>query len=312
LSSQLLEKTMNNSAYHPFRSAEAKAEYLARYDEAAKGWPIPSECTMIDTSFGQTFVRISGPVDAPPLVLLPGAGTCSLMWSLNAAVLSQKHRTYAVDSLINTGCVGRSVYTRAITGPEDATTWLDELFDGLGLTDKINLLGPSFGGWLASQYALHAPDRLSKVVLIAPAGTVLPFSGEFLQRTMSLYINPSRDTYMSVFEWNFSDLEQQNYPVLEALVDDFLISARCFETLNPRELPSLTAMSDAELQRINVPTLILLGENEVLYSAQAAFQRLKNVAPHIQTAVIPDAGHDLLIVQTEMVNQKILAFLESS
>ncbi len=100
---------MKTPAYHPFRSAEAKAKYLALYDEAAKDWPIPSEGRMVDTSYGQTFVRISGPVDAPPLVLLPGAGCCSLMWRLNIEALSQRHRTYAVDTLINIGCVGRSV-----------------------------------------------------------------------------------------------------------------------------------------------------------------------------------------------------------
>ncbi|HEX2909046.1 MAG TPA: alpha/beta hydrolase [Phototrophicaceae bacterium] len=300
---------MTTTAYHPFRSAEAQAEYLAQYEAAAQAWPIPSECQMVDTLYGQTFVRISGPVDAPPLVLLPGAGTCSLMWSLNVEALSTNHRTYAVDGLINTGCVGRSVYTRAITGPNDANTWLDALFDGLGLMAKVNLVGPSYGGWLASQYALHAPERLNKVVLVAPAGTLLPFSGEYLQRTMALYLTPSRDTYVNVFKWNFSDLARQNETLLEALVDDFLLSARCFESPNPQALPVLTALSDAELQRFSVPTLVLIGENEVLYSAQAALQRLQAVAPQIRTELIPNAGHDLLLVQTELVNQKLLAFL---
>ena len=97
--------------------------------------------------------------------------------------------------------------------------------------------------------------------------------------------------------------------LLEAMADDFLLSARCFEPVKPKELPKLTSMSDEELQRITTPTLFLVGENEVLYSAQKAVQRLHAVMPHIQTEVIPNAGHDLLLVQTEMVNQKIAAFL---
>lgn len=299
--------TLSND--HPFHSAEAKAEYLALYDEAAKRWPVPSESKLVDTSYGQTFVRISGPVGAPPLVLLPGAGSCSLMWRLSIEALSEHHRTYAVDSLINTGCVGRSVYTRPITGPVDATKWLDELFDGLNLPDNINLIGPSYGGWLASQYVLHAPDRLSKVILVAPAGTVLPFSGEYLQHTMSLYMNPGRDTYLSFFEWNFKDLAQKDRQMLEAIADEFLVSARCFVPPDPTQLPSLTALNDEELQSIKVPTLILIGENEVLYSAPQAIRRLDEVAPQIRTEIIPHAGHDLLLVQTEMVNQKIGAFL---
>lgn len=301
---------MITSPYHPFRSPEAKADYLTRYDAAAAAWPILSESQTVETAYGSTFVRISGPVDAPPLVLLPGAGSCSLMWSLNIKALSEEHRTYAVDSLINTGCVGRSVYTRPITGSDDAAHWLDELFTRLGLTDAINLLAVSYSGWLASQYALHFPNRLNKVILVAPAGTVLPFSGEYLQRTMALYMKPDRDTYLDFFKWNLSDLARKSYPLLEALVDDFMISTRCFVPPHPNEMPVLTAISDEEIQRIaGVPMLVLIGENEVLYSAQEALGRLQAVAPQIQTELIPHAGHDLLLVQAELVQQRILAFL---
>lgn len=298
--------------YHPFRSAEAKAEYLAHYDEAAKDWPVPSEGRMVDTSYGQTFVRISGPVDAPPLVLLPGAGTCSLMWTPGIEALSERHRTYAVDSLINTGCVGRSIYTRPIKGPDDTVNWLDELFNALDLGGNIYLLGASYGGWLASHCALHCPDRLSKIVLVAPAGTVLPFQEEYLRHSMSLYMTPGRDTYRRYFRWVFKDLTRENSQMIEALVDDFLLSARCFAPPNPQEMPVLTALSDEELQRINLPTLFLVGENEVLYSAQEAIQRLNEVAPHIQAEIIPHAGHDLLLVQTDIINQKMVAFLAQS
>jgi pimeloyl-ACP methyl ester carboxylesterase len=297
------------AAYHPFRSAEAKTAYLTYYDEAARDWPVASEDRTTDTSYGQTFVRISGPVDSPPLVLLPGAGSCSLMWMQNIEALSARHRTYAVDSLIHTGCVGRSVYTRPITGPEDAVTWLDELFDTLGLGDDINLMGGSYGGWLVSQYVLHAPDRLGKVVLVAPAGTVLPFRGAYLFRSMLINLSPRRSTYIRYFRWVFKDLARVNPKMIEALADDFLMSVQSFEPVNPKEMPLLTALSYEELKSIKVPTLFLVGENEVLYSAQKAVQRFNEVAPEILTEIIPNAGHDLLLVQTGMVNQKVTTFL---
>jgi len=300
---------MTISEVHPFRSAEAKAEYLALYDEAAKNWAVPSESKMIDTSYGQTYVRISGADDAPPLVLFPGAGTCSLMWALNVEALSQNYRTYAVDSLINTGCVGRSIYTRSISDVNDATVWLDDLFNGLGLSNNINLLGPSYGGWLASQYALYCPERVNKVVLIAPAGTVLPFSGAYMMGSIFLAILPFRFVYQKFFRWSFPDLARQNSQFIDAMIEEFMISARCFVPPDPKEMPRLTAMTDAELQSIDVPTLVLIGENEKLYSAQDAIQRLKTIAPQIHSELIPDAGHDLLLVQTETVNRKILSFL---
>jgi len=300
---------MITTAYHPFRSIEAKETYLSRYDEMAQEWPVPSEDRLVETAYGQTFVRICGPVDAPPLVLLPGAGACSLQWLLNIEALSQHHRIYAVDSLINLGCVGRSVYTRAITGAEDAVSWLDELFSTLGLDVNINLLGASYGGWMASQYALHAPDRLNKVVLVAPAGFVLPFRGGYMLRSVLLNVFPHRNMYIRFFKYSFNDLAQKDSQFLEAMADDFLLSARCFEPVNPKELPSLTPLTDEELQHMKVPMLFLVGENDVLYSAWKALKRLNQVAPQIQAEVIPNAGHDLLLVQTEMVNQKIVTFL---
>jgi hypothetical protein len=48
-------------SYHPFRSAEAKEQYLKLYDLRAKKWPVACETRMVDTSYGSTFVRISGP-----------------------------------------------------------------------------------------------------------------------------------------------------------------------------------------------------------------------------------------------------------
>jgi pimeloyl-ACP methyl ester carboxylesterase len=59
-----------------------------------------------------------------------------------------------------------------------------------------------------------------------------------------------------------------------------------------------------------MPTLFLVGENEKIYSAQQAVEHLNTVAPNIETAIIPNAGHDLTLVQADVVNDRILDFLE--
>ena len=54
-----------------FKSSEDEAAYLAAYDATLKKlWPIPYEEVEIQNRFGMTHVVISGPKDAPPLVLL--------------------------------------------------------------------------------------------------------------------------------------------------------------------------------------------------------------------------------------------------
>ncbi len=294
--------------YHPFRSAEAKEEYLQLYDDRAKSWPVPSETKMVETSYGQTFVRISGSADAPSLVLLPGGSATSLMWIPNVEALSGHYRTYAVDNIYD---VGRSVYTRTMQSSNDLVAWLDELFSALALGDNINLVGLSYGGWLTSQYALHFPNRLNKIVLLAPAATILPFSPEFLKRAM-LLMTPSRESYMNVFTWlmeNAVKNDEVNQWLVERAVDDILVALKCFKF--KMRVP-LTVLKDKELESIKVPALFLVGENEKIYSAQQAVQRINEVAPQIATEIIPDCGHGLTIEQTEMVDKRILEFLRRS
>jgi pimeloyl-ACP methyl ester carboxylesterase len=89
----------------------------------------------------------------------------------NIVALSENYRTYAVDNIYD---YGRSIYTRKIGIPDDFVGWLDELFTALKLGDNINIMGLSYGGWIAAQYALRLPERLNKIVLLAPVCTVLP------------------------------------------------------------------------------------------------------------------------------------------
>jgi len=70
-----------------------------------------------------------------------------------------------------------------------------------------------------------------------------------------------------------------------------------------------TILSDEELQSIKTPTLFIVGENEKLYSAEKALNRLHAVAPQIETAMIPKCGHDVSLVQGEMMVAKVLEFL---
>ena len=294
------------TAYHPFRSMTAKKQYLNLYDIRAKKWPVASETRFVDTSYGQTFVRMSGPVGAPPLVLLHGGGGNSLQWMPNIEALSKSYRVYAVDNIYD---YGRSVYTKTIKVPDDFVNWLDELFSALELANNINLMGLSYGGWLTGQYALRFPDRLNKIVLLAPAGTVLPLRLEWIMRAV-LCLVPHRYFTKSFMYWLLEDLAKKDEAsriMLDEEVDATLVRISSFK---PSRLINPTVLEDGELKSIKVPTLFLVGEHEKIYSAQKAIQRLHKVAPNIKTEVIPNAGHDLTIVQAEMVNTKVLEFLK--
>ena len=291
--------------YHPFRSEKAKQTYLTYYNEHAKRWPIPSEKKMVKTSFGQTFVRISGPEDDPPLVLLPGDSENSLAWIAQIEALSADYRTYAVDNIFDWG---RSIYTRPMKKPGDYVQWLDELFTALEL-DNINLMGFSYGGWQASLYALSYPERLSELILLAPAATVLAGRLELMVRGIIYYFIPTRFIIQNYLYWYNADSVrkgEKSREVIDNMVNEALLSFKCFKR---RGFVAPTVLTDEDWQKIEVPTLFLVGENEVTYSAQKAVQHLNKVAPKVKTVITPDAGHDLAIVKPEWVNDEVLKFL---
>jgi pimeloyl-ACP methyl ester carboxylesterase len=296
--------------YYPFKSVKAKEQYLNYYDKRAREWPVASESRIVETSYGKTFIRISGPISAPSLVLLPSTSATSLIWLPNIRALSKQYRVYAVDNIYD---FGRSINTRNIKSSDDMMNWLDELFTALDLGDSINLMGLSFGGWLTSQYTLKYPNRLNKAVWLAPAATLFEFPGEWAWRGI-LSALPHR-YFMKRFmvEWLFEDLlmknDEDSLKQLDKLVDDAMMGLKCFRFRMP-VTPSV--LTDHELRSIKVPTLFLVGENEKLYPAKKAVERLNTLAPQIQTEIINNAGHDLTIVQSELVNKKILDFLKKN
>lgn len=293
--------------HHPFKSTEAKEKYIAHYEKRSQKWPVACESKMVETSQGETFVRISGPEGGPPLVLLPSAGASSLIWIPNIKALSAQFRVYAIDNIYD---FGLSVHRQAFKTPDDLMNWLNELFDALGLGNDINLMGLSYGGWLTSQYALHSPERLRMVVMIAPVATIIDLPGEWAWRGILSAI-PSRYIMKRVMvNWLFEDLVKHGDEADRILVDDYisdaLMALKCFEfkmPINP------TVLSDEELQSMKVPTLFLVGENEKIYPAREAVERLNTVAPRMQTEIIPGAGHDLTIIQAELVNGIVIEFL---
>lgn len=299
-------RKMRTSQFHPFRSLQAEREYHALYTERSKAWPIESETKLIETSSGRTFVRIGGESTSSPLVLLPGSLATSLSWMPNIATLSSQYETYALDSIYD---FGLSVRRRKIKNLEDIIAWLDEVLTTLIPTGTLNLMGLSYGGWVASQYALCHPERLRKLVLLAPAMTVLPVSFSLIFRAALTRI-PFAEFHRRFYYWLLHDAVQSGSSgkaFVDEAIADWKTAEKCF---SPMRMIPATILKDEAWQSYKIPVLFMVGENEKMYPAHKAVRRLNRVAPQIRTDVILQAGHDLTIVQAKIVNSRILEFLE--
>jgi len=293
--------------HHPFRSVQARERYLARYDEIAQRWPVPSEARMVETSWGQTFVRVSGPRGTPAVVLLPGIGSPCHTWIENVAGLSEHFTCYAVDNIHDNG---RSVETRIVANAEDFVGWLDELLTALGLADPVHFVGLSYGGWLSTRFALSHPERVGRLVLLAPAATVAPIPWGFIWRAVLCTI-PLRWFMRNFMAWASPTLvrgTEAQRQLFEAMVDDAWLGLRSFA---PRRLVPPMSLSDEELARLPGATLFLVGEQEVIYDPHQALARLARSAPQIRAELVPGGGHDLFIAQAAEVNRRIVEFLQA-
>jgi pimeloyl-ACP methyl ester carboxylesterase len=100
----------------------------------------------------------------PPLVYLHGGGAAGL-WRRFHALLAERFEVYAPDHP-GFGASEERADLADVAGL--ASHYLD-LTDGLEL-ERALLVGASFGGRVACELALRAPERFSQLVLLAPVG----------------------------------------------------------------------------------------------------------------------------------------------
>ncbi len=289
--------------YFPFRSPEGKAEYLAWYDQQLGTWPVAKETCMVETAHGTTCVHISGSPTAPPMVLLPGMGSNSLAWLAYVAALSEHYRTYALDTIYDYGrSVRKPTFQKA-----DVADWLDGVLVALGLESGVDVVGVSLGAWLSSQYALRCPRRLRKLVWLTPAGIIQAVSWNALARALlsallpGLFLKP----FLAYISPNLQS-SAAGQAITGQLAKDIVLARRCFQAL---AVMGPTVLSDAELDKLTMPILCLIGANERFYSAAKAMARLQRVAPRICAEMVPQVGHDMTAIRVEETTRRVLAFL---
>jgi pimeloyl-ACP methyl ester carboxylesterase len=289
-----------------FKTTKGEDAYMTAYNAALKLWPVPYEEIEIPSRFGIAHVIVSGPKDAPPLVLLHGYMATSVMWAPNIADFSRDYRVYAIDVM---GQPSKSIPAEAVRDAADYVAWLSATLDGLKL-DRISLMGMSYGGWLALTYTVAASERVRKLVLLSPGG-LLPMAKQFSLRGMLMVSFPTRFTVNSFMGWlGIKDApgDAGARPVLELTYLGLKHFRMSQKTL--RVLPSV--VSDDELRQMHVPTLLLMGENEVICDPVKALERARRLIPHFQGELVPRCRHEMVFRQRGMVDTRILDFLKST
>jgi len=193
---------------------------------------------------------------------------------------------------------------------ETAVAWLDRLLDALKL-DSTALVGHSGGGLWALWYALAHPDRVTRLVLLAPPalpGTRCPLPirllstpvvGELLSRVAP----PSRKSVLQLARFMGEGATITGHPDLvdllvavgrdsaadEAAKAEFRALVSPFALLSSFGFRRRATMRPDELRQVAVPTLVVWGERDPLGGVPVA-QAVTGLIPHARLEVLP-TGH---------------------
>lgn len=187
--------------------------------------------------------------------------------------------------------------------------WLAETLDALGI-DQVTLVGNSLGGAVALGFALAHPQRLSRLVLMAPGGlNDLP---DYLEMPGMAAMFALFQSDEPVTEARMKDFFIKAFVVNPDCVDDDLVHER-FEMMklqNPRVMQTLVVPNMTErLGEITAPALGLWGLNENMMP-DSGILRLAKGMPNCRLVLVPQCGHWVMIEHEALFNRMVVDFLQ--
>jgi pimeloyl-ACP methyl ester carboxylesterase len=285
-----------NPAKSIYKSPKYAEALMKIYDARLAEWPVPYESVFVDTKYGQIHVIVSGPDDGYPVLLINASALSGWSWIHNVGALNKKYRTYAIDN-IGEGGKNRMIAPGKIpkTG-EEIACFYTEITNELGV-GKAHVIGASIGGYISTNYAVYAPDRVDKLVLLGSMGygstgkTVIAMT-----LAQGFPIKPVQD---ATFRWAFGDDSE----VIRSFGEWFRITMK---GMVPTPIPP-KSLNPEELRKIEAPTLAFFGTKDgVIGDAEKAKQLAENI-PDVRVMIV-ESGHVIGAELADRVNAEILDF----
>lgn len=195
-------------------------------------------------------------------------------------------------------------------GGSDTPDWLDnigdlaffylDVIDDLGL-ESVHLVGNSLGGWIAAELATRSCASVKTLTLVAPAG-----------------IHVNGVTKGDMFMWSPEELTRNLFHNQEiaAAVPQPANDEELLVVLKNRLMTAKLGWSprfyNPDLQkwlhRINVPTLIIWGDDDKLIPS-AYGPAYRDLIPNAALDVIPECGHLPHVEKAQEFASKVVDFI---
>jgi pimeloyl-ACP methyl ester carboxylesterase len=241
--------------------------------------------------------------EGPPLVLVPGlAGGYGLLGPL-ARFLSPHFRVISYQLRGEDDCFA----LRRRFDLADLANDLAEFIDWHCL-ESPTVMGVSFGGVLALEFAARFPHRLQQLIV---QGTGAHYENGVVPRiaraVLSRFPLPSDNPFINQFFNLLFGGKQKQGPLFEFVV------RQCWQTDQSMMAYRLHLLEHYDmggrLERIHVPALVLTGDRDVLVS-EASLNALGTGLPDAELCTLEGCGHLAFVTHSERVAAEVRRFVK--
>jgi 2-hydroxy-6-oxonona-2,4-dienedioate hydrolase len=247
------------------------------------------------------------------LFLLPGTGGHLEAYTRNIGALAERFRVIAYDYPGH----GYTTLTDHDLELPEYVEHLAALMDAFEV-ERAHISGESLGGWVAVKFAARHPERVDRIVLNTPGGTMArpEVMARIRELSQAAADDPSRVRVRSRLEWLMAHPES----VTEELIDirqgiyaqpGFSTSMSHILCLQDPDIRARNLITDEELEGIAAPALVVWTSDDPSGPAGAGIHMAERI-PDGRFELIQDAGHWPQWEQWRRFNELLLEFLEES
>ncbi len=248
-----------------------------------------------------------------PLVMIHGGGATLAEFAPLLGSLEKDFHIYAPD---RPGCgLSQMIDYRGVPIRQQAVECMSSLFDRLGLK-RAAVAGCSIGGYWALVFALAAPERVSKLVLLGGPAAPAPHWPERNPPPRSQQPPPTLASTRAGYRFLMANADRASQEMMETMLAAARIPGAILAwdslTASAREqfpVPLSYALRP-ELKNLKAPALFLMGDKDMEGPPTLA-QEMAALAPHGRFELVRDSGHVIWLDQPEEVARLTRDFLKS-
>ncbi|TCS37420.1 pimeloyl-ACP methyl ester carboxylesterase [Paucimonas lemoignei] len=248
-----------------------------------------------------------------PLVMVPGLGGTVESWRAQIAHFKHRYRVIALD---NRGS-GRSSMPPGPYTMDDMAADLAGLLDALDITEPVRLVGVSMGGVLVQCFIHHYPERVAQLALVSTGVSGgdprITFPSLAVLQKLAFPGATPRQRLQTLFSLYFHPRYLEAHP--EVFDEAIQLYARIGAQPDHATRAQLQAVQDTRpyykwLAKINVPVLVMHGEDDVVWPVKNAHTLVKGIGDNAELALFKEAGHVLFQEKQAEFNACLERFLE--